>query len=282
MAIKIITDTGSCITIEEAKKYDIELIPIEIIINEKSYKDQYEITNEEFYELQENLKELPKSSQPSPVVFSEIFQHAKNNNDEVVCILLSSKLSGTYNSALIAYNEVGYDKVYIIDSLSTISNQKILVLEAIKLRDNGVCGKDIYQEILKLIPRVKIYAVIDCLKYLFKGGRLSKAGYALGSVLQIKPVINLEGGTVNVIEKSIKFSKALINLGALVEFEKIDFNYPVIYGYTKTTDNMEKLIDLMNSKGITYEYSICHVPAVIGVHVGPNCCAIAYVLKENN
>lgn len=142
--IKIITDSTSDIDLTYAQELDIDIVPLKVIINGKEYKDRIDLQPEQFYDLLVNSDTLPSTSQPSPQDFANLYETAKDNKDSVIVITLSSTISGTYQSANLAKDLVEYDDIYVIDSLGTTQMQRLLVLKAIALRNEGMTAQDIY------------------------------------------------------------------------------------------------------------------------------------------
>ena len=142
--IKIITDSTSDIDLKYAQELNVEVVPLKVIIDGKEYKDRIDLQPEEFYDLLVNSQTLPSTSQPSPQDFVDLYETAKNNNDSVIVITLSSVISGTYQSANLAKDLVDYDDIYVIDSLGTTQMQRLLVLKAVALRNEGMNAQDLY------------------------------------------------------------------------------------------------------------------------------------------
>ena len=211
--IRIITDSASDITIEEAKELGVEVVPLHVIFGNDVFMDGVDISHDEFYKRLEECDELPKTSQTNPGGFVEVFEKYIKQGDEIVGIFISSKLSGTYQSSIIASDMIEDGKIHIIDSLNASMGLAVLVREAVKMRDKGKSVDEIKVEIENLIPRVKLIAAVDTLKYLKKGGRLSATSAIVGGVLGITPVISVVDGSVEVLaktrghKKSIKFMK---------------------------------------------------------------------------
>ena len=186
--IKFLIDSGSDCNKEQLQEKGIEYIPIAISIGDKSFRDG-EISKDEFYKLTQESEEFPKTAQPSPQDFIDIFEKIKADGDELICILLSSGLSGLIQSATLAKNMVEYDKIHIVDSLSATFVIKVLVDYGIQLRDSGKTAEEIVAAIKEIQPKVRMYAVLDTLDNLYKGGRLSKIEAGIGTIAKIKPLI---------------------------------------------------------------------------------------------
>ena len=218
--IKFLIESSSDYDVTEAKNKGIEYVPITITIGDKSFYDDGNISKDEFYKMTQESEEFPKTAQPSPQEFLEIFEKVKEDGDALICVLLSSALSGTIQSATIAKGMAGYDDIYIIDSLTATYAIGILVDYGMKLRDEGKNAKEIVESIEKIKSKVKIYAVLDTLENLYRGGRLSKLEAGIGSIAKIKPLITVtEEGKIGVKAKSIGKKKALNDITKLISLE---------------------------------------------------------------
>ena len=159
--IKIITDSTSDIDLKYAQELNVEVVPLKVIIDGKEYKDRIDLQPEEFYDLLVNSQTLPSTSQPSPQDFVDLYETAKNNNDSVIVITLSSVISGTYQSANLAKDLVDYDDIYVIDSLGTTQMQRLLVLKAVALRNEGMNAQDLYTFLEEYKHRIRLFAFVD-------------------------------------------------------------------------------------------------------------------------
>lgn len=164
--IRILVDSSSDYTVEEVNAKNIELVPISITVGDKTYVDGYDLGRDEFYELLQSSNDFPHTSQPSPQSFYDIFKDVREKGDELICILLSSALSGTYQSAVLAKNMSEYDSIYLIDSLSATYTIKVMADYACKLREEGRTAAEIVQEMEALKSRVKVLAALDTLEFL--------------------------------------------------------------------------------------------------------------------
>ncbi|UTY40207.1 DegV family protein [Allocoprobacillus halotolerans] len=189
--IKIITDSTADIDLEYAKELNIDVVPLKVIINGREYKDRVDLQPDEFYDLLVNSETLPSTSQPSPQDFANLYEQAKENQESVIVITLSSTISGTYQSANLAKELVEYDDIYVVDSLGTTQMQRLLVLKAIALRNEEMVAKDIFTFLEDYKKRLRLYAFVDTLEYLYKGGRLSKTVLPLIHCLNLNQLLVL-------------------------------------------------------------------------------------------
>lgn len=277
--IRIITDSSSDITVEEAQKLGVELVPLHVIFGNDVFMDGVDITHDEFYQKLEKCEELPKTSQMNPAGFVQIFEKYIEQGDEIVGIFLSSKLSGTYQSSVIASQMLETDKIHIVDSLNASVGLAVLVREAVKLRESGKNACEIKEEIEKLVKKVRLVAVIDTLKYLKMGGRLSATSALVGGVLGITPVISVIDGAVEVLaktrgqKKSIRFMMDYMNDNMPDEEHVIDF------GYTRIIKNLDNFKASCMPNFKLGEDSTREIGAVIGTHIGPGAFGVAYIAK---
>lgn len=278
--IRILVDSSSDYTMEEIKEKNISYVPLTITLNGKTYQDGVELSPDTFYEMVTNSKEFPKTSQPSPQAFAEIFQEAKEKGDELICILLSSSLSGTCQSAHLAKNMVDYDNIYIIDSLTATLMIKVLANHAYELIQQGLPATEIVKQIEALKSKVKVAAALDTLEFLYRGGRLNRATAAIGELANLKPVIYVtEEGNVSILGKCLGRNKALNFLLKTLSAKKLNPAFPIYTVYAYGTENCEKLEEKLISEG----YQLGgrgQIGSTIGAHVGPGAFGIIYVEAE--
>ena len=199
MSLKIVLDSTSDIVPELLGKF--EIVPLTVNFGEEEFIDGVTITREEFYAKLIESDVIPTTSQATPEAFESVFKKVVENGDEVLCITVASKLSGTYQSACIAAEEFP-GKVRVIDSKSVAIGSAILAEFALSLLEKGVSAEEIEKELIEKREDIIIVALIDTLEYLKKGGRLSKTAAFAGSLLNIKPVVSVEDGEINVLGKA--------------------------------------------------------------------------------
>lgn len=277
--IRILVDSSSDFELNELEKLNMNFVPLTITLDENNYKDGLDLDKNRLYEMLSETASFPKTAQPSPASFAEIFEDAKEKGDEVVCILLSSGLSGTCQSATIAKGMVDYDKIYIIDSLSATHGIRLMIECAIKGREQGLSGEEIAAQVEAMKSRCKIVAGVDTLEYLCRGGRLSRAAAAVGEIANLKPIITvLEDGTLKVIGKCLGRLKATSFIMKQVEEKTIDTDYSFYTLYTYGTENVEKLEEKLVKAGYKMAGRL-QVGATIGAHVGPGAFGVVFVEK---
>ena len=171
--VKIVTDSSCDLSPKRCAELGVDMLPITVNFGEESYRANIDISNEEFYEKLAAAEELPHTAQITPAQFQEIFMPYKESGDDVVCLFISSKMSGTLQSARVAANILGAENILLPDTLHVTFALGLLVEEAVKMRDAGLSGPQIVEKIQELIPRIRLFAMIEDLKYLKMGGRLS-------------------------------------------------------------------------------------------------------------
>lgn len=279
MKIRIVTDSGADLTAEMIKAHEIEVINLPV-----NFKGEENLTTDadEFWKKLLNGG-VAQSSQPSPEDYRDVFESAKANGEGVVCITLSSGISGTNGSANRIKNEVGYEHIYVIDGKRAVATgaEALLVLEACKLRDEGMEAKEIAEKIEELKGKVRLYACIDSLKYLARGGRIPSAVAVFGNLLNIKPLVSFsEEGKVDVIGKTIGTLPAMKKLIEIIKKDDIDENYPIIPLYSYTMDNLKKFLGKLESQiAKVNEELTLGLGATIGTHIGPYGFGLVYVVK---
>ena len=282
MGVTIIADSASEVSQETAKEWGIKVIPLKIRFGEEEFLDGVTLSNKRFYEKLIESDELPKTSQISPADYEDCFKAAVEAGDEVVCLTISSGVSGCVQSANIAAAE--YEgKVYVVDTMQFCISYYILVEYAVRLRDAGKRAKEIADEITRVREKAIVLAVFDTLEYLKAGGRLSSTAAFVGEILSIKPVITITNGIVDVIGKA-RGSKKGNNM--LIEKVKaiggIDFTMPVVTGYTGLSD--EYLQKYLEDSRDLYDGDISDirkvsVGATVGTYAGPGAIAVAFYPK---
>ena len=283
MNIKILIDSASDISIDEAKELGIELIPLKVSFGEKEYLDGVDLLPKQFYEKLIETDELPKTSQITPDRFLDSYEKLTSDGSQLLVITISSKLSNTYNSAVLASQEYK-DKVFVVDSLNAAVGERLLCEYAIRLIKQGFDMDLILRKLNKAKHRIKLIAVVGTLEYLKNGGRITKTVAFVGEVLSIKPVIAIQDGEVKLVGKARGSKRANNLLNELISSTKgIDFKMPVGAVYTGLSDaTLNKYIE---DQRFVWEPFVDEVPkhivgSTIGTHVGPGALGVAFFEKE--
>lgn len=277
MAVRIITDSGIDLPGEVDPR--VTVVPLGITFGTTTYADGVDLTNDRFYELLIESDELPKTSQATPFSYQQIFEGVRAAGDEVVVVTLSSKLSGTYQSAVTAAAD--YPEVRVVDSKNVTIGQSLLVLYALRLLDEGRSAAQIADELTAAADRVCLLALLDTLEYLKRGGRIPKSVGTIGELLSIKPVVGVEDGEVVMLGKARGSKNGRNQLHQQVEKYGIDFTMPVLLGYTGLSQKLlRKYLEdnraIWEGKVAEEDLPITSVGATIGTHVGPNAIALAF------
>ena len=275
----ILIMTHSASDIVDNKREDLVILPVSITFGEEEFQDGITLTHEMFYEKLIECDDLPVTSQVSPYTFGEVYRKIKEQGEQAIIITLSSKLSGTWQSAVLAAE--GYeDTVCVVDSENASIGQRALVEYALRLKDAGLKFEEIVERLEADKSRIRLIALLDTLEYLKKGGRISKTAALAGSLLSIKPVIAIQGGEVAILGKA-RGSKQGNNL--LAEQIRltggIDFEMPFVLGYTGLSDaTLRKYIADNETlwKPHVDKLDTASVGGTIGTHVGPGAIGVAF------
>ena len=281
MAVKIIVDSTADMIPQVEKR--VKVVPLTVHFGEEEFIDGVTIDSRKFYEMLIESDTLPTTSQATPFAFGEAFAEAVADGSQVVCITCTSKLSGTYQSAVIAAEDYP-NQVYVVDSQNIALGSAILVEYALQLVDQGFSAEDITWKLMQKREKVRLIAMLDTLEYLKKGGRISATVAFAGSLLNIKPVISIEGGEIKMLGKA-RGSKQGNNL-LVQEIGKaggVDFSKPVLLGYTGLSDTL--LQKYITDSASLWEGHVTHLPqtvvgSVVGTHVGPGAVAVAFFSDE--
>lgn len=280
--IKILVDSASDVDLKEAEGAGVYLIPISVRFGDEEYQDGINLTHREFFEKLIESDELPQTSQINEAAFAEKFASLTADGSEVIAITLSSKLSGTYNSAARAAKN--FNGVYAVDSLNACIGERILLQYAMRLVKEGLLSAaEIVAELDKSKHKIQLLAVLDTLQYLKKGGRISSVAAFAGELLSIKPVVSVTDGEVKLAGKAMGSKKGNNLLTQLVDkCGGIDFSMPYALGYSGLSDAY--LQKYLRDSEKLWKDNTDSVPAymigsTIGTHVGPGAIAVAFFAK---
>ena len=279
MCVRIIVDSST--DVSEKYREKIQFVPLTVRFGDKEYLDGVELSKHQFYEMLVESDVLPTTSQATPAAFADCFEAIASAGDSAVVITLSSKLSGTYQSAVLATED--YPNIYVVDSQSVAIGTGVLAQYAVELAQQGMGAEEIAQELTQQREKVCVVALLDTLEYLKKGGRISKTVAFAGGVLNIKPVVTVQDGAVALIGKA-RGSRNGNNLlvEKIREAGGVDFGRPVLLGYTGLSSTLlEKYVE--DSKALWADHvdklDGCLLCSVIGTHVGPGAVAVAFFRK---
>lgn len=284
MAIKIITDSTCDIDINKQNELDIEIIPLLVRFGEKEYKDGIDISRSEFYKMLRNSEVLPTTAQINPNRFYEVFKKYVDNGDDIVCVFISGRMSGTCQSAAIARDMLNAENIYIVDSRNVTLGLSLMVYEAIELRKKGLTAVEMFHELERLVKKVKLLAMVDTLEYLRKGGRLSSTAAFIGSVFNIKPIITAKEGLIAVAGKERGQKAAMKFIANKMLIEKPESGHKMVIGHSDSPNLMENLKIILSEAVNIKNSEEVELGPVVGVHAGPGCAGLAYIteIEQNN
>ena len=275
--IKIITDSTLDLPVELIREKNIEVLPLLINFGEESYLDGVEITTKEMIDKINATGILPTTAQVTPNRFEETFKKYLDEGYKIVALTLSSDMSGTYQSACIAKDMLESDDIVVIDSRNVTSGLGLLVLKACELRDKGLGIKEIEEEILKAIPKVKSSLNFESLENLVRGGGLSKTAGTIGSVLGLRLILEIKDGKMSVKDKVRGSKIALKKLISDFESVDVDFDSPIVLLELLNEDVYEGLKIYFQEKNINYIDA--KVGCTVGIHSGIKPCGIFFFEK---
>ena len=281
MAVKLIIDSASDISVKEAQELGVAVVPLTITFGEEDFEDGVTLSPVQFYEKLVNEKSLPKTSQANAFKFEEEIEKIVNSGDEAVIITISSKLSGTYNSACQAASK--YEgKVYVVDSMTACSGEGLLGLYAVELINQGKSAKEIVGELEVQKDKIHVFAMIDTLKYLKKGGRISAVAAFAGELLSLKPIVKMVDGQVKMIGKCMGAKKGMAFLDKVIANNGgIDYSKPYCLIWSGTEDsNVKKYIEESTTDWKDKDKLERRIlGGTIGTHIGPGAVGVAFFAK---
>ncbi len=272
----IITDSTCDLSLQEAEALQVEMLSLKVVFGSEVYEDKRTISNEEFYEKLAASKALPTTSLISVGDFLDAF--ARHKQESIVVLTLSAKLSGTYQSAVVAKEMTGREDIYLVDTATITIALGMLVKLAAKLRDQGAEAPQIAAQIAEDARRLRIYGIFDTLHYLVKGGRLSGMQGFLGSVLALKPILTIVHGNLNSIGKARGMDAAIRTLVEILQHtDIIDTEMPVSFAHSGNPLKMLELKKQLKIKKADGEYIL---GSVVGTHAGPGAIIVAFFIAE--
>ncbi len=279
---KILVDSASDVEEEEARRLGVALLPMQIRFGNEEYLDGVDLSHRQFFEKLIESSELPQTSQINEYRFAQKYAELTADGSDVVAITISSKLSGTYSNAVRAAKSYA-GKVFVVDSLNACLGERILLLYALRLREEGLAAREIAARLEEKKGKIELIALLDTLKYLRKGGRISSVAAIAGEMLSVKPVIRVIKGEAKLAGKALGSKKGNNLLNQLVSScGGIDFSMPYTLGYSGLSDAY--LMKYKHDsealwKGQTDDVPAYMIGSTIGTHVGPNGIAVAFFAK---
>lgn len=270
--IKIVTDSTSYISKQYGEDENVTVVPLNYVFDGETYKEGFKGEFDEFYKKLESTKLFPTTSQPSAGEFVDAFESAFQDYDEIIAILLSSKLSGTYSSAMLAKNILEDKSITIIDTETSASNLRYLVEDAVEMIKEGKTAKEIEAFIDAKKAKMKVYLTADTLEYLRRGGRLSSVQSKVGNLLNIKPILELKDGVLGLLEKTRGKKKAIA--GIIDRIPEDVSSISICYAL-----NLDEAKIIQNDLMLRFPNALITTDGlgpVIGSHLGPKAIGILF------
>lgn len=270
--VKVVIDSTADLPLETIKELDMEMVPLTVLIGDQAYRDGIDITSAEFYKRLPGLTKLPTTSQPSPGLFLKAYEKAVNAGMAVISIHLSAKLSGTYANAVVAARNFPEGQVRVFDTQQVSAGIAFFALTAVEMARSGKTIDEIEAEMIRMRDLVKIVATVDTLEYLHKGGRIGGLKNFLGSLLSVKPILQLKDGEVQPLEQVRTRSKALQRVAELAKsFGPVD-RVAILHAADPASANT--LVELLAPFFPKEKIHVSELGPVIGAHAGPGTVGI--------
>ena len=274
--LRIIVDSGSSIKQSEKEKLGVDILPLQILFDNDEYEDGIDLEMDLFYHKLIDEAKFPKTSLPKMDYAEKLVDEYTKNGDDILFIAFSSELSGTYNVLSNLFRD--HKNVRVVDSKNAVGGIRLLVLEALKYKDESL--DIVYNKVENLKKRLRILAVPETLTYLLRGGRLSKKEWLLGTIIAIKPIISLIDGKAKVISKKRGLKNAMKHINELIDEYKVDLNYPIIAEYSYNISNVTELESYLKPE---YKENISYydeIATAVACHWGPNAFGLVFVEQE--
>ena len=279
MAVQVVTDSTSDISPEEAAELGVRVVPALVAFGDDVFRDRVDITPSEFYERLVSAREFPKTSQPSVEAFATVYREVAAEGNDIASIHVSSKLSGTLNSASIASETSELEtRVELLDSYTAGVGLRAVVEAAAERAREGAPLEDVTAAARSVMDRSHVFVTLDTLEYLQKGGRIGRANAFLGTALRIKPIIHIDGGEVAPFDRVRTRSKAVKRIEEVVLEDKTLERLFVIY----STDDASarKLIDDVSRHLPHTRIDVIQTGPTVGAYLGPNALGICTVRRS--
>jgi DegV family protein with EDD domain len=276
--MKIITDSTADLTKEFILKHNIEIVPLTIHLGDKSWKDYYDVEPDEYYELLRKSSAFPTTSQPTPQDFVNAYSPFVEKGEPILSVHLSSKLSGTFQSALLARSQFAGARIEVVDSLQASFALSMIVIICAEKANQGASLEEVADMARKIGPQIETYFSVDSLEYLHRGGRIGKAQAFLGTLMKIKPLLKVVNGEVQPIEKIRTRDRLLNRFVGLVEQAAREHSRLILT--VAESDNSEVMTELLGRleriPGVSLVFR-GKIGGVITSHAGPGALGIAFV-----
>lgn len=274
--VRIVTDSTADIPPDVQRAFDITVVPLNVHIGDEVFRDRVDLSGEEFFRRLQQTTQMPRTSQPSVGTFEEAFRGLLDQGHEVVAVLLSAKVSGTYNAGLMAAQATAPDRIEVIDSRMASMALGFLAIEGAEAARAGGSLKEVADHVRALVPKARVVAAIDTLTYLQRGGRIGKAQALLGSLLNVKPLITLKDGEVQPLGRARSWPNAIDRLVQVLERDGPLRHLAILHGGARA--EAERLRDRVAPHYPGLEISFAETGPVIGTHTGPGVIGFTYLL----
>ena len=276
VVVRIVTDSTADLNTTQQQSAGLTVVPLNVRFGDQVFKDHIDLSTDEFFSRLKASPQLPKTSQPSVGAFEEAFRKHREAGDDVVAVLISSKVSGTFGAAELAAKSVDRDHIEIVDSLTTSMALGFLALEGAKHAKTGASRKEVADRIRSLVPKARVLAAVDTLTYLERGGRIGRARALLGSLLNVKPLITLQDGEVAPLGRARGRVQAIDKLVSLLQRDGKLSNLAVLHGSSRS--DAERLRDRVSGNYPGMEIPLAETGAVIGTYTGPGVIGFTYIV----
>jgi DegV family protein with EDD domain len=282
MAVRIVTDSTADIPLEQAQALGITVVPLTVFFGEEAYLDGVELDNASFYAKLQTSKVLPRTSQPSPAAFQQAYTRLINEGaDAIIAVLISAKLSGTFQSACMARDALPDDlrkiPIEMIDSESASIAMGMSIMKAAEEAQHGLGLAEIKTNLLNRLSRTRIFFVLDTLEYLKRGGRISGAQALLGSTLSIKPILTFKNGSIVRLEQPRTRSKAYVRIAQMVG----EFKNPEEMVVVASDENVGQQLVQTLQPVYSGDIPIYKLGAVVGTYAGPGTAGVAVITARS-
>lgn len=275
----IVTDSTCDLTLEMMQDYGVRFLPLSVDINGKVYKDKLEITNAAFYEAIKDKNVFPKTSQVTPLSFEEVFKEELGKGNEIICITISSELSGTNSSANIAKETLESDRIHVIDSRTVSLGEGYLVKVAAEKAREGISATEIIKYIESLIEKQDVIITFDTMEMLKRGGRISPAKAAIGGILGIKPMLTITNGVLEPVGKAKGKKAAVKEMMQYIKDKNIDLSKTVMVAHSHDEDGGNKMVETLKEEFNISDVIISEMGSTVGTHAGPGAIALFFIRK---
>ncbi len=275
LLVRIVTESTADIPAELAAKLDIAIVPSYVIFGSESYRDGVELTKEQFYARLSAAREIPTTATPPPATYEEVYRRLATETSEIVSIHLAANLSGLYNAASLAAQSVPEARIVVLDSGQVTMGYGLMAVAAAEAAQQGATLEEVVNLIERMKDRSRVLAVLDTLEFLYRGGRVGWAQAALGTLMQIKPIIEVHRGEVKLVERARtrtrSFDRLVAMIRALGPLER------AIVLHADAPERAEQLADQVQALLPEWERVVGHAGVTIASHTGPGAIAIACV-----